>query len=300
MSLPDIVFNKIYRIVDTIPYVGTIYAVSRAVWYGFQDDVKEVAISAVNAVQGTIGDIFLFRRIAEPFKISVIRTMMQNDAKCIRYGSRRKKNTMETCFEEMWHRAIVHGSSYSGVVTYDPYMNKNMIVIAFPNGLNLNTPFGKLNLFIADKYNNIVATSELQINIANNIRYIISNNQYISVEKIDNEYKLVLKNRNIIDKLYSLFYFDVNRIIIYLKTGLAFTFDISQKTYEIKLKNINFKKDKQNSQLWEVDFFKDNHYRLRSFVSTQRQRMFCIGEDLHMWDFVNYLWNLEKVNFVDE
>ncbi|CAG8598182.1 11898_t:CDS:2 [Dentiscutata erythropus] len=78
MSLPDIIFNKIYRIVDTVPYVGTIYTVSRAVWYGFQGDMKEVAISAVNAIQGLVGDILLFRRIAEPFKISVICTMVQN------------------------------------------------------------------------------------------------------------------------------------------------------------------------------------------------------------------------------
>ncbi|CAG8519504.1 2781_t:CDS:2 [Dentiscutata heterogama] len=387
MSLPDIVFNKIYRIVDTVPYVGTIYAISRAVWYGFQGDMKEVAISAVNAIQGSVGDILLFRRIAEPFKISVIRTMVQNASDMIveesflfdwlknkkvnkdgidprtvlqvleekiklleykfideitsddrdkidfdnehcvfvSHENDEEKSTTEMCFEEMWHRAIIHGSSYSGVVTYDSYMNKNMIVIAFPNGLNLNTPvniflhwdknyantrqkfvmanngilkydeakrqyhflkgneyywfkfytnplriknnvnedktilqFGKLNLFIADKYNNIVATTDLQINIANNIR------------------------------------------IIHLKTGLAFTFDINDKTYEVKLKNINFKKDKQISQLWEVEFFRDNNYRLRSFVSSAAQRMYCIGENLQMWDFVNYFWDLEKVDFIDE
>ncbi|CAG8649829.1 2359_t:CDS:1, partial [Dentiscutata heterogama] len=67
---------------------------------------------------------------------------------------------------------------------------------------------------------------------------------------------------------------------------LAFTFD-NTHTYDIKLKNMNFKKDKQISQLWEVEFIKDN-YRLRSLVSNQEQKMFCIGKNLKIWEFANY------------
>ncbi|CAG8822389.1 2666_t:CDS:1, partial [Dentiscutata erythropus] len=51
---------------------------SRVVWYGFQGDMKEIAISAVNAAQGTVCDILLFKKIAEPFKISILHTMFQN------------------------------------------------------------------------------------------------------------------------------------------------------------------------------------------------------------------------------
>ncbi|CAG8758877.1 22459_t:CDS:2, partial [Dentiscutata erythropus] len=137
---------------------------SRAVWYGFQGDVKEVAIFAVNAIQGTIGDILLFRRITEPFKLLVICTMVQNASDML-------------------------------------------------------------------------------------VKEIFS---WLNNEKVDKD-------------------------------------DIDPRT-----------KDKQISQLWKVEFFRDNNYRLRSFVSGPAQRMYCIGEDLHMWDFVNYFWNLEKIDFIDE
>ncbi|CAG8821804.1 14183_t:CDS:2, partial [Dentiscutata erythropus] len=50
--------------------------------------------------------------------------------------------------------------------------------------------FGKLKLSILNKYNNIITTANLQINVANDIHYISDKKNYISVEKFDDEYQL--------------------------------------------------------------------------------------------------------------
>ncbi|CAG8557653.1 18005_t:CDS:2 [Dentiscutata erythropus] len=125
----DIIFNKAYRIFDTVPGFGTFFSLVRAVWYGFHGNIKEAAISAVNAFQGSVCDALIFTGIEEPIRIMVIHTMVDNTADLIvdeafewlknKINHEKLESETKKLLEKKDHPHIDHGTEQYVFVVHD-------------------------------------------------------------------------------------------------------------------------------------------------------------------------------------
>ncbi|CAG8696340.1 6853_t:CDS:2, partial [Dentiscutata heterogama] len=152
----DIIFNKAYRIFDTVPGFGTFFSLVRAVWYGFHGNIKEAAISAVNAFQGSVCDALIFTGIEEPLRIMLEfetkKMLEKKEHPHINHGTEQYvfvvhdneenqfKKDMEQCFNEMCHIGSLHGASYSGKISYESCITNRMITVFLPYGLKNGGP----------------------------------------------------------------------------------------------------------------------------------------------------------------